>query len=164
MVKFIGLECARDALADAIHKQLNEDRCICAACYFAHRTMAKSILKIPDKYYAKYRKEVMKDMKTFDDYWKNLDRIDGPHMRCLHCGCMTKIKDEPFKYGTVLVGVFPMHVCKCGSRFFPESSSRAVEEKVKELGLWGKPPPGKKVGGIENDKRKNTRDMYNKKR
>ena len=68
MVKFVGIECARDALAREIYKQLKEDKCMCAACYFAHRTMARSILRGTPS--GKYKKEIERDIKKFDKYWE----------------------------------------------------------------------------------------------
>ena len=73
MVKFIGIECARDALAQVIYQQLKEDKCMRAACYFAHRTLAKSILR--DTPLGKYKKEIQRDLKRFNKYWDDLEKV-----------------------------------------------------------------------------------------
>ena len=68
MVNFVGIECAREALATEIHRQLKEDKSMCPACYFTHRTLARSILrKIRPGQMAR---EIKKDMKVFDAYRK----------------------------------------------------------------------------------------------
>jgi len=72
MVKFIGIGCARDALADVLKKQLKEDNCLCAECWHAHTVLAKSILKDKKKYYYKYRKMVERDIRLFQKYWDSL--------------------------------------------------------------------------------------------
>ena len=68
MVDFVGIECAREALATEIHRQLKEDKSMCPACYFAHRTLARSILRTTKT--AQIIHEIKKDMKDFDEYRK----------------------------------------------------------------------------------------------
>jgi predicted transcriptional regulator len=65
MVNFIGIECAREALATELYLQIKEDGCMCYECYVAHRTLARSVLRK-----AKDRRliaEVRRDLKAFED-------------------------------------------------------------------------------------------------
>jgi hypothetical protein len=73
LVKFIGIECARDALADVLNKQLKDDKSLCAACSHAHEVLAKSILRAGRrKHYAVYLRRVERDLKRFKRYWDSL--------------------------------------------------------------------------------------------
>jgi hypothetical protein len=68
MKLFIGLACARNALATEIRKQHAEDGCVCCECNHAHEILARTILKHPAKFFYKYRKEVERDMKLFQQW------------------------------------------------------------------------------------------------
>jgi predicted transcriptional regulator len=68
MKLFIGLACARNALAIEIRKQHAEDGCVCCECNQAHKTLSRTILKHPDKFYSNYRKQVERDMKLFEEW------------------------------------------------------------------------------------------------
>jgi len=69
MVKFIGMECAREALATEVHRQIKEDGCVCYECYIAHRTLARSVLrKTKDR---RLIAEVKRDMKAFEEHRRN---------------------------------------------------------------------------------------------
>ena len=68
MVNFVGIECVREALATEIHRQVREDKSMCPECYFAHRTLARSILRTTKT--AQIIHEIKKDMKDFDAYRK----------------------------------------------------------------------------------------------
>lgn len=71
MVEFVGIGCARDALANTLREQLEEHKCLCAGCWKAHETLAKSILR--DAKQAKWYKDgIRRDLKAFDDYWTGL--------------------------------------------------------------------------------------------
>ncbi len=74
MVKFIGIECARDALADVLNKQLKEDKSLCAACSHAHEVLAKSILRdcAGKKGCSRYVRQIERDLKRFKRYWDSL--------------------------------------------------------------------------------------------
>ena len=65
MVKFIGMECAREALAAELHRQIKEDGCMCYECYVGHRTLARSVLrKTKDRRLAN---ELKRDLRAFED-------------------------------------------------------------------------------------------------
>lgn len=50
---------------------------------------------------------------------------------------MEKIKHE-YSYGDILLGKFDAKKClKCKEVFFTEEASDKIDEKAKELGLWG---------------------------
>jgi len=69
LVKFVGIECAREALATELHMQLKEDGCFCYECYIAHRTLARSILRrTKDRRLAS---QVRRDLKIFDEHRKH---------------------------------------------------------------------------------------------
>lgn len=64
MVNFVGIECAREALATELHRQLKEDRSMCPACYFAHRTLARSIFRTTKS--GQLVRGINKDLRAFD--------------------------------------------------------------------------------------------------
>ena len=69
MVKFVGINCAREALATEVHRQIKDDGSVCYECYVAHRTLARSVLwKTKDRRLAA---EVKRDLKAFETYRKN---------------------------------------------------------------------------------------------
>ena len=69
MVKFIGMGCAREALAAELHRQIKEDGCMCYECYAAHRTLARSVLrKTNDR---RVTAEVRRDLKAFEEHRRN---------------------------------------------------------------------------------------------
>ena len=73
MVNFVGIDCTREALATELYRQLREDKSMCPACYLAHRTLARSILRSTKPgQYARGRK---KDMRAFDAHWKMKDEM-----------------------------------------------------------------------------------------
>ena len=59
-------------------------------------------------------------------------------MKCVLCGHSTKKQRvEVVDLGHTL-GVFPADVCtQCGERYYSEESMRAIQQKEKELGLFG---------------------------
>ncbi len=60
-------------------------------------------------------------------------------MECPVCekGKMIKKKSR-YVYGDIDFGEYESLVCdKCGEVFFTEDSSRLIEKKAKELGIWG---------------------------
>lgn len=66
-------------------------------------------------------------------------------MNCPICekGKMIK-KKTTYTYNEIDFGEYESYVCrKCGERFFTEESSRAIEKKAKELGVWGLERPSK---------------------
>ncbi len=72
-------------------------------------------------------------------------------MKCPICnkGELKKQRVAVEKYGT-LIGTFKADVCSaCGEQIFDSKEATKVEEKIKELGLWGAPVPTRiyKVGG-----------------
>lgn len=71
MVNFVGIECAREALATELHRQIREDKSMCPECYFAHRTLAKSILRATQP--GRLVRTINKDLRAFDAY-RNTDR------------------------------------------------------------------------------------------
>ena len=75
MVKFIGMECAREALAAELYRQIKEDGCMCYECYAAHRTLARSVLrKTKDKRLAN---ELKRDLRAFEDNREHaMDHLD----------------------------------------------------------------------------------------
>jgi len=66
------------------------------------------------------------------------------HMKCPVCeGNMRKGK-EPYFFGDIKLGEFEAEKCsKCGEIFFSEKASDKIDEKAKELGLWGLGKEGK---------------------
>jgi len=68
MVKFIGMECAREALAAELHRQIKEDGCMCFECYVAHRTLARSVLRTTKT--GLLVRMTNKDMRAFEAYRK----------------------------------------------------------------------------------------------
>ena len=69
MVKFIGINCAREALADELHRQIKEDGTICYECYVAHRTLSRSILRTTKGRSLAAR--IRRDLKAFEEHRKN---------------------------------------------------------------------------------------------
>jgi len=70
MVKFVGINCAREALATEVHRQIKDDGSVCYECYVAHRTLARSVLrKTKDR---RLVAEVRRDLKAFDDHRKHV--------------------------------------------------------------------------------------------
>ena len=58
--------------------------------------------------------------------------------KCPFCNVRFRVSVEPYSIFDVLLGEYETWTCtKCGEVFYPEASSRAMEEKEKELGLWG---------------------------
>ena len=68
MVKFIGMECAREALAAELHRQIKEDGCMCYECYIAHRTLARSVLRMTRT--GLLVRMTNKDLRAFEAYRK----------------------------------------------------------------------------------------------
>jgi predicted transcriptional regulator len=69
MVRFVGIECAREALAAEVHRQIKEDGCVCYECYVGHRTLARSVLrKTKDR---RLIAEVRRDLKAFEEHRRN---------------------------------------------------------------------------------------------
>ncbi len=57
---------------------------------------------------------------------------------CDECGGKLKKKSVDFKLYGVSLGLFPARVCvKCNEECFDEKTSDAIDEKAKEMGLWG---------------------------
>ena len=58
--------------------------------------------------------------------------------KCIYCKGNLKNKTVDYEiYGTV-IGKFPALVCdSCGEQWFSEETSRKIEEKERELGLFG---------------------------
>lgn len=46
-----------------------------------------------------------------------------------------------FFYGTAYFGRYDVIVCPKGHTYWTSKASLRIEERAKELGLWGKPPP-----------------------
>ena len=72
-------------------------------------------------------------------------------MECPICskGVLKKQKAVVEKYGS-MVGTFTADVCSaCGEQIFDSKEAARIEQKIKELDLWGLPVPSKihKVGG-----------------
>lgn len=52
-------------------------------------------------------------------------------------------KNSPYSFAGVLFGEYDSEAClKCGEVFYMEEASNQIEQKAKELGLWG---IGKKI-------------------
>ena len=64
MVKFVGMGCAREALAAELYQQIKEDGCMCYECYVAHRTLARSVLRTTKD--RRLIAEVGRDLKAFE--------------------------------------------------------------------------------------------------
>jgi hypothetical protein len=68
-MKFVGMQCALEALAFSIEEQLDKNNCVCAACSMAFETLYRNCAKdgepgvIP---------RLMK--KRLDRYWANLEK------------------------------------------------------------------------------------------
>jgi len=76
MVKFIGMECAREALAAELYQQIKEDGCMCYECYVAHRTLARSVLRTTKD--RRVTAEVRRDLKAFEDNREHaMDRLNS---------------------------------------------------------------------------------------
>jgi hypothetical protein len=57
---------------------------------------------------------------------------------CPMCGGKMEMKKVPYSSAGVNIGEFNAETCtKCREVFFLEESSRMIEQKAKELGLWG---------------------------
>lgn len=57
---------------------------------------------------------------------------------CPMCGGKMELKKVPYSSGNEKIGEFDAEMCsKCGEAFFLEESSRMIEQKAKELGVWG---------------------------
>lgn len=60
-------------------------------------------------------------------------------IRCPACNCNMKTRKRPYIYRWFYLGDFDMLVCpKCLHEYSGEKTSRAIEKKAKEMGLFGK--------------------------
>jgi YgiT-type zinc finger domain-containing protein len=58
--------------------------------------------------------------------------------KCISCNGKLKNKTVEYKVYGINIGKFPALVCdSCGEQWFSEETSRRIEEKEKELGLFG---------------------------
>jgi len=65
-------------------------------------------------------------------------------MKCPICEEEMKKVKEPYSFGSVLLGKFEAEKCpKCKEVFFTEHASDKIDQKAKELGLWGVGQKGK---------------------
>jgi hypothetical protein len=66
-----------------VHRQLKEDKSMCPACYFAHRTLARSILRTTKP--GQLTRQVNKDLLAFEAYQKKkqemYDKVLGAKRR-----------------------------------------------------------------------------------
>jgi YgiT-type zinc finger domain-containing protein len=59
-------------------------------------------------------------------------------MKCPICEGDMERNKVPYTVGSVELGTFEADVCSsCGEIFFTEKSSDAIDNKARELGLWG---------------------------
>ena len=59
-------------------------------------------------------------------------------MKCVLCGGKTSKKTIPYKELDVLFGEFPADVCdNCGEQYFDEKTVDKIQQKSKQLGLFG---------------------------
>src|SRR3989344_1498662 len=58
--------------------------------------------------------------------------------KCVSCNGKLKNKIVDYKIYGISIGKFPALVCNsCGEQWFSEETSRKIEEKERELGLFG---------------------------
>ncbi|HLD05524.1 MAG TPA: YgiT-type zinc finger protein [Candidatus Nanoarchaeia archaeon] len=59
-------------------------------------------------------------------------------MKCVLCNGKTALKTVPYKEMGVLLGNFKAEVCtSCNEVYFDEKTAERIQEKSKELGLFG---------------------------
>ena len=59
-------------------------------------------------------------------------------MKCPMCDGTLKGGRTEYSYHDINFGEFDADICvKCGEAFFTEEASDEIDEKAKELGLWG---------------------------
>lgn len=59
-------------------------------------------------------------------------------MECPICGGKLKNEKAPFWFSDIKLGEYEADVCtKCGEAFYTEDASNQIEQRAKELGLWG---------------------------
>ena len=60
-------------------------------------------------------------------------------LKCPHCGGRFEKKIIPYKYNGIMLGNYKAEVCNtCNAVYFTEKSFQQIEERAKELGVWGK--------------------------
>jgi len=71
-------------------------------------------------------------------------------MKCIMCGGTTAKQNVEYKEFGIVLGKYPGHVCeKCAEVYFDESTVDKIQQKSKELGLFGLAKKAK-VGEIGN--------------
>ncbi|HLD06125.1 MAG TPA: YgiT-type zinc finger protein [Candidatus Nanoarchaeia archaeon] len=59
-------------------------------------------------------------------------------MKCVLCGGETSTKTVAYTEFGIALGDFPADVCKkCGEAYFDEGAAAAIQQKSKQLGLFG---------------------------
>ena len=57
---------------------------------------------------------------------------------CPFCGGVLKKGRAEYRYADTSLGKFDAEICEnCNEVFFTEDSSKLIDEKAKELGIWG---------------------------
>ena len=59
-------------------------------------------------------------------------------MECPMCNGKMERKKKEYTYSEVKLGTFDADICpKCGEVFFTEKASDEIDDKAKEMGIWG---------------------------
>ena len=59
-------------------------------------------------------------------------------MKCIICNCETIKKSVEYKESGVSLGNFSAYVCqKCGETYFDEKIAEKIQQKSKQMGLFG---------------------------
>ena len=68
-MKFNGMQCALNALAESIRAQIQRDKCICASCWLGFKTLYRNVEKD-----STVSKEAFAVKKDGEKYWESLKK------------------------------------------------------------------------------------------